>query len=68
MNTPQPARLSLWDRLFNRYIKIVHVRGNESWAKYQYGVKIYDYNRDWVDYKVVDRVTGSENITREYLN
>ena len=73
----QPEKLSLWDRLFNRYRKVIHQRGHETWEK-RYGagsilhpgqvVPCSGYNRDWIEYKIIDRVTGSETIDRVYLN
>lgn len=63
-----PEKLSLWDRIFNRYRRSIHSRGSEKWANYQYGLLISNYTRDYVEYLVIDRVTGSEGIEKEYLN
>lgn len=68
-----PERLSLWDRVFNRTRREVHGRGKETWTKrprdpYGYYIgKPYEYTRTWVEYRVIDRVTGSVTIEREYL-
>lgn len=68
-----PEKLSLWDRLFNRYRKEVHDRGEEAWGSTptRGGVPVGEtrrYTRNWVEYRVVDRLTGSYTIEREYLN
>jgi hypothetical protein len=63
-----PEKLSLWDRFFNRYRKTIHNKGEESWFIVQYGVKQYTYARCFVEYLVVDRLTGSETLKKEYLN
>lgn len=66
-----PEKLSLWDRFFNRYRREVAERGTEAWCKQMpYSGKIAgsEYMRDYVDYKIVDRLTGSESLEREYLN
>lgn len=65
-----PEKLNLWDRLFNRERREVAARGVEQWVSYRYGVAISgsEFTRNYVDYRVVDRVTGSERIVREYLN
>lgn len=68
INKYQPEQLSLWDRWFNRYKKVPIERGNESWSHYNYGYYIFSYNRDFVVYDVVDRLTGSFTIKKEYLN
>lgn len=70
----QPESLSIWDRIFNRYRKEVIKRGEENWTRRKYcpytGAETSQtpYSRDWVDYKIIDRVTGSETIERKYLN
>lgn len=71
MNAPE--KISLWDRWFNRYRKEIHARGAEEWRRThtRYGAAIGKprlYVRDWIEYKIIDRVTGSETISREYLN
>ncbi len=66
-----PEKLNLWDRLFNRTRREVHQRGNEKWKlRHSNGLLVAggDYYRDWVEYKIIDRVTGSETIERKYLN
>ncbi len=64
-----PEKLSLWDRLFNRYRRTIHNRGSETWNKYAYDIKIPNssYKRDYVEYLITDRVTGSEHIEKEYI-
>ncbi len=66
--TPEP--LSLWDRLFNRYRKEFFQRGEEQWQRNCYGYPISgsEFKRSWVEYKVIDRVTGGYTIERDYLN
>jgi len=59
-------KLNIWDRLFNRYRKVVSSRGTEEWMKVVKG-KEYTCYRDYVEYTITDRVTGSETIQREYL-
>ena len=71
-----PEKLNLWDRIFHRYRTIVHQRGHEAWNKtypsiYPWAGEIVpnsNFTRDWVEYRVIDRVTGSEIIQRKYLN
>lgn len=72
-----PEKLNLWDRFFNRYRKEVIVQNAEPWVRTKHTalsdightapVQI-QYKRDYVDYKIIDRLTGSETIEREYLN
>lgn len=66
----QPEKLNLWDRFFNRYRKEVHDRGTENWITTYNGVTIEgsNYSKDWIEYKIIDRVTGGYTIEREYLN
>lgn len=70
----QPENLNLWDRLFNRYRKEIIKEGSEQWFSYPSHVtwvteemKI-KYLRQFVKYRIIDRVTGSETIKKEYLN
>ena len=68
-----PEKLSLWDRLFNRYRREVHGRGQEKWGSTPTcnGLPIGEprlYFRDWVEHRTVDRLTGSYTIKRDYLN
>jgi len=66
----EPEKLNLWDRLFNRYRRIVIKEGSETWQRhYNHGAIVPDskYERDYVQYKVIDRVTGSETIEKKYL-
>lgn len=65
-----PEKLSLWDRFFNRYRTTVISEGSETWFKSYGGVRLAnsEYVRNYVKYKRVDRVTGSEEIILEYLN
>ncbi len=71
--THTPEHLSLWDRWFNRHRKEVHARGEEEWqTTTTYGGVVVGeprkYHRLWIEYRVIDRLTGSERIEREYLN
>lgn len=65
-----PEKLNLWDRIFNRYRKTVHSRGNEEWHRYRdkYDHDPVKYSRAYVEYLVVDRLTGSEEIQKVYLD
>lgn len=65
--TPEPEKLNLWDRFFNRYRRVVVDRGVESWTRYEFGDPHYQFARIWVEYQVIDRVTGSYTIERDYL-
>ncbi len=60
-------KLNIWDRIFNRYRKEIIEQGAENWNKYcQYtGQTIRTYSRDFVIYKIIDCVTGSEEIKKE---
>jgi hypothetical protein len=64
-----PEKLNLWDRLFNRYRKTLYSRGVEKWKQYNvYTGKVYvDYDRVYIEYLIVDRLTGSEEIEKVYL-
>lgn len=68
----QLEKLNLWDRLFNRYRKTIRTRGTETWIrrKCNYGIEMdkYEYVRNYVEYTVTDRVTGSETIEKQYLD
>jgi len=70
-------KLSLWDRFFNRYKKVIIEEGKETFAEY-YSLNDFlypgqripdsDYKRCFVKYKIIDRLTGSETIEKVYLN
>jgi len=64
-----PEKLNLWDRLFNRYRKRVSRRGAETITIYANGVPIpgSQHQREYVEYEVTDRLTGSVTIEKEYL-
>lgn len=68
----QLEKLSLWDRLFNRYRKTIRNKGTETWIhrNYRYGVETskYEFDRNYVEYTITDRVTGSETIEKVYLD
>lgn len=70
-NMAQPEKLSWWDRWFNRYRKTPVDKGSEKWAMYSRTTgeerPNSGYQREWVMYLVVDRVTGSETLEKEYL-
>ncbi len=66
-----PEKLNLWDRMFNRYRRDIINRGIQGWAsRDMFGCRIEgsQFKREFVDYKITDRVTGSERIEREYIN
>jgi hypothetical protein len=63
----KPEKLNLWDRLFNRYRRIVVDEGREIWTRYDCMTGYHKYHRHFVKYKVIDRVTGSEIIEKKYL-
>jgi len=75
-DAPQVEKLNLWDRLFNRTRKTIIERGSENWVKYYSNFDLYPgekipnsgYSRNYVIYKIIDRVTGSESLKKEYLN
>ena len=69
--TCEPEKLSMWDRIFNRYRTSVIAQGTEKWNKYQpsTGKQLMTYSRDFVKYQKIDRLTGSVvKIYVEYLN
>lgn len=69
MSIPNSQNLSLWDRFFNRYRKEIHQRGTSThWNRNSYGESLPNSVRSWVEYRVIDRLTGSETIERDYLN
>jgi hypothetical protein len=70
-------KLSLWNRFFNRYKRVIIEDGKETFSEYYPlsdflypGQKIpnSDYERCFVKYKIIDRLTGSERIEKEYLD
>ena len=65
-------KLNLWDRIFNRHRREIVERGHETWRRSwddNSGFsKSNEYIREFVIYKVVDRVTGSEEMEKVYLN
>lgn len=65
-----PEKLSLWDRLFNRYRREIVQQGQSTflYEKYGYMLPGSEHTRDWVLYRVIDRVTGSEELEKVYLN
>ncbi len=65
----EPEKLNLWDRLFNRTRREIYQRGSGQWSRYRDDIKIpgSEYYRTWVEYRVIDRLTGSETIERKYL-
>ncbi len=70
MNTYQPEKLSLWDRVFNRYKTVPVEKGNENWHKAIYGSEVPNskFVRSYVLYHKIDRSTGGFKIIKEYLN
>lgn len=71
-NIYQPEKLSRWDRWFNRYKKIPVKQGRETWTEQmthngvRYG-PVHEFNRNYVEYHVVDRLTGGYTIKKEYI-
>ena len=65
-----PEKLNLWDRIFNRKRREIINRGQETWVETYNGQRLAnsEFVRRWVEYKVIDRLTGSEKIERHYLN
>jgi hypothetical protein len=67
-----PEKIGWWDRLFNRYRKEIVNEGSEPWIHYPFGTNVdtlkISYTRYFIKYKVIDRVTGSETIEKEYFN
>lgn len=63
-------KLGLWDRFFNRYRKEILQRGEENFSNYFHGNRIPNstHAREFVVYKIIDRMTGSETVEKEYLN
>ena len=63
-------KLSLWDRWFNRYRKTVHSRGTDEWYQTHRGIKLpnSDFQREWIEYLITDRITGSQTIEKVYIN
>ncbi len=67
MNTPE--KLNLWDRLFNRYTRTIEGRGASQWTMTLLDSgKSFPYHRAWVEYRVTDRLTGSQTLERKYLS
>lgn len=71
----QPEKLNLWDRFFNRYRKVIVEEGEEEWVKTRWftawdGPRKVEtpISRNFVKYKIIDRLTGSEEIKLDYLN
>ena len=63
----QPEKLNLWDRLFNRYRRSVIGRGQSVYKIVERGPYKDSYVAHWVDYHVIDRLTGGEFIKRKWL-
>ena len=76
-----PEKLNWWNRIFNRTTRTVSARGTSQWVRRYPNTQLFQiqglagqkipnsqYTRNWVDYLVVDRLTGSETIEREYLD
>lgn len=68
-----PEQLNIWDRFFNRYRREVMERDYEVWEKVRRNLVTgqsysFEFQREVVLYRIVDRVTGSEEIKKEYLN
>lgn len=68
-----PEKLTLWDRWFNRYRREVKDQGAEQWqtTRTYHGMPVGEpdeYTRHWVEYRIIDRLTGSETLERTYLD
>lgn len=63
-----PEKLSLWDRIFNRYKTFPIEQGTENWTKNLYDIPKLTYQRDYVVYHKVDRLTGGYEVIKKYLN
>lgn len=66
----KPEKLSFWEWLFCRRRKVFVNRGTETWCHTYYdGANIpgSDFKRNWVEYHIVDRLTGDYVIKKEYL-
>lgn len=67
-----PEKLNIWDRLFNRYRKeiIEHGKADEFTKRNPnpYVTERITFLREYVKYRVVDRLTGSETIEKIYLD
>lgn len=65
----QPEKLNLWDRFFNRHKKEIRQIGFENWFHISGDTgKRTDYRKNFVEYYVIDRLTGSVTVEKEYLN
>lgn len=69
----EPEKLSLWDRFFNRRRKIVIEEGREGWCNYrrdEFSINVHEirYMREFVKYAIVDRLTGSVTLKKDYLD
>ena len=65
-----PEKLNLWDRMFNRYRKVIVSEHVEKWHKTTlegYPVPGTDFTRNFVKYRIIDRLTGSEKLVKEYI-
>ena len=63
-------KLGIWDRIFNRYRKEILEETEETWHRTYEGRKMEgtEFKRKKVKYRVIDRVTGSETISYEFVN
>lgn len=66
----QSEKLNWWDRLFNRYKKIVISVEKCPWKRCWVGQPDWTQHfvRTVVTYHVVDRLTGSYTIDKEYFD
>lgn len=69
----EPEKISLWDRLFNRYKLVAVEEGMEEWAKRSYlkytgESKRVEYVRQYVKYHKIDRLTGAYEIIKKYFD
>ncbi len=66
--THQSEKLNLWDRIFNRYRKEVVDRGTISLYSGDDTSRLPIKIKHWVEYRIIDRLTGSETLRRERLD
>jgi len=72
MNTIQPEKLNLWDRIFNRYRTEVVEEGESQWcSRDTWGREMVNsrYVRSYIKYRRIDRLTGSVvEVYKRYLD
>lgn len=64
-------KLNLWDRIFNRYKTVIIEEGVEArqlYSTHNGVIPNSKFNKKFVKYKKIDRVTGSEEIFQKYIS